>query len=433
MKSAVVRRSKRSKDQVTQEDKQEEKNDVSQQSEQELTESSSESEDDENAALITAETEAEVLRTVALLRAKDPRIYQKELQLYDDSKLEKAEEVWKSHVASKTGKKDPLTLRGIYQKNILLGNASEEITETPVDGFRQDNFEGCDEFSFKNELKDAFAREDQDDDLLVLKEKSTDTLEREDREYKEFLFQSLSADKVTSQTATDWFSLKDDMNEDDKFLINYVLNRGWIERTVSKKEAESVSLEDDEKELEKIDEFEFNHNFRYEAGTEATKILSFPRLVEDSVRSSTNSKRKRQREAKKQRQQEAIDTLADQFKREKNALKKELRMKELEEELDKEMEEEYYRKNFEDVIEGMPTRFKYVSVQKTSFGLSTEDILMADDELLSKHAPSKCYAPFITPQEHCENEEKYGAKKRVYKFRDLLKRSLENEAAEQNN
>lgn len=415
--------------------------------EQDLSESSgssSESEDDENAALVTAETEAEVLRTVALLRAKDPRIYQKEVEFYDDSKLEKAEKVWKSSLDSvKDGtkkKKDPLTLRGIYQKNILIGNATEEelVQETT---FKNSNNEDIfDEYSFKNEFKNAFSgsgrndketgSEDEEGDLLVLKEKSTDTLEREDREYKEFLFQSLSADTVTSQTANDWFSLKDDMNEDDKFLINYVLNRGWIEKTASnKKQSEPVSLEDDEQDLEKTDQFEFNHNFRFEAGTEAIKIPSFPRVIEDSVRTSTNSKRKRQREAKKLRQQEEKEALGDQFKKEKNTLKKELRMKQLEEELDKELEEEfeekYFQKSFEDVIEGMPTRYKYVNVQKTSFGLSTEDILMADDELLSKHAPSKCYAPFITPEEHNELEEKYGSKKRIYKFRDLLKRSLE--------
>ena len=163
-------------------------------------------------------------------------------------------------------------------------------------------------------------------------------------------------------------------------------------------------------------------------------------MIEDSVRTSTNSKRKKQREAKKQRQQEQKDSLADQFKKEKNVLKKELRMKQLEDELDKELagelkglEEEYFQKSFEDVIEGMPTRFKYAKVPKKSFGLSTEDILMADDELLSKHVPSKCYAPFITAQEQIELEEKYGSKKRIYKFRDFLKRSFGCEEQEEPN
>ena len=273
-KSSVVKKDKKSKKKELSVEGEQKNKDILQ-NEQDLDEASSssscssaESEDDENAVLVTAETEAEVLSTVALLRAKDPRIYQKEIQLYDDSKLDKAEKVWKSQVESKSTKKESLTLRGIYQKNILIGNATEEIigdSNNNDESEEQIKVEAYDEYSFKNEFKNAFAgqqegqqeeEEGEGDDLLVLKEKSNDILEREDREYKEFLFQSLSADKVTSQTANDWFSLKDDMNEDDKFLINYVLNRGWIERTASsKKEAEPVSLEDDEQDLEKTDQF----------------------------------------------------------------------------------------------------------------------------------------------------------------------------------
>ena len=336
---------------------------VEDQSDSPISDSESESEEDENAALVTAETEAEVLRTVALLRSRDPRIYQKEVDFYNDEHLENAEKKWISAHETKDAK-NSLTLKKMYQQQLIDGNA-EGFSE--IDSFNNAESESLNDFSAKDEFKRAFSGLDEEDDLLVLKDKNIETLHKEDLEYKEFLYQSLSSDKATSQTAHDWFSLKDNMDENEKFLINFVLNRGWIDDPQSKKSSatnERTEIEEDEQELDKMEAFEQQHNFRFEAGTEATVIPTYPREIKDSVR-STSERRKRQREAKKLRLQQEKDALAEELKREKNALKKSRKMKELDEELDREMEEQIYKKDFEDVIEGMPTRFKCFSVPKT--------------------------------------------------------------------
>ena len=50
--------------------------------------------------------------------------------------------------------------------------------------------------------------------------------------------------------------------------------------------------------------------------------------------------------------------------------------------------------DYEDIIAGMPTRFRYHTVEKDSYGLSTEEILKADDSLLGQFVPLKKIAPY---------------------------------------
>jgi protein KRI1 len=50
--------------------------------------------------------------------------------------------------------------------------------------------------------------------------------------------------------------------------------------------------------------------------------------------------------------------------------------------------------DYEDIIAGMPTRFRYHIVEKDAYGLSTEEILTADDKLLGQFVPLKKIAPY---------------------------------------
>ena len=91
---------------------------------------------------------------------------------------------------------------------------------------------------------------------------------------------------------------------------------------------------------------------------------------------------------------------------------------EMNKKLKSKMMDEMYKLDYEDIIGDMPTRFKYRTVEKNSFGLSTEEVLFAKDSTLKQFVSLKKMATY--------NEEEYqpGTKKRK-RFRQLLKADKE--------
>ena len=91
---------------------------------------------------------------------------------------------------------------------------------------------------------------------------------------------------------------------------------------------------------------------------------------------------------------------------------------EMNQKLKSKMMDELYKLDYEDIIGDMPTRFKYRTVEKNTFGLSAEEILFAKDSTLKQFVSLKKMATY--------NEEEYqpGTKKRK-RFRQLLKSDKE--------
>ena len=66
----------------------------------------------------------------------------------------------------------------------------------------------------------------------------------------------------------------------------------------------------------------------------------------------------------------------------------------MEKKLKSKMMDELYKLDYEDIIGDMPTRFKYRSVEPNSYGLSTTEILMANDTNLKQFVSLKKMAPY---------------------------------------
>ena len=92
----------------------------------------------------------------------------------------------------------------------------------------------------------------------------------------------------------------------------------------------------------------------------------------------------------------------------------------LEQKLKAKVEDELYKLDYEDIVAGMPTRFKYRQVEPNNYGLSTEEILFARDSTLKQFVSLKKMAPYA------EQEHFVGSRQRR-RFREMLKQDLQEE------
>jgi protein KRI1 len=91
---------------------------------------------------------------------------------------------------------------------------------------------------------------------------------------------------------------------------------------------------------------------------------------------------------------------------------------EMERKIKTKMEEELYKLDYEDIVAGMPTRFKYRSVPANNYGLSTMEILCARDTTLKQYVSLKKLAPYV-------DQEYVIRPRKRQKFRQQVKQELQ--------
>eukprot|EP00977_Amphora_coffeiformis_P018046 scaffold6120_cov162-Amphora_coffeaeformis.AAC.3 len=94
---------------------------------------------------------------------------------------------------------------------------------------------------------------------------------------------------------------------------------------------------------------------------------------------------------------------------------------ELEKKIKSKMEDDLYKLDYEDIVAGMPTRFKYRQVEPNDYGLTTEEILFARDTTLKQFVSLKKMAPYRD-----DGEYNAGGRRRR-RFREILKHEIEEE------
>ncbi|KAJ2635600.1 Ribosome biogenesis protein Kri1 [Coemansia sp. RSA 1286] len=311
-------------------------------------ESSEESdiEEDENGELITPELDAQIMKTLTALRSKDKSIYDSKVNFFSEDEIKRSNEKWKNkQEEARKRAEGGMSLRE-YQHKIMVehGGVVDEDKEIQKSVGMTHVQE---QEALKNEFKAALGGDidDEDDedaedngDLLVKKVKTKEELAKEDLEYRKFLLDNMGMDVENNNAFAKWVGKSDDtaadkadsgikMDADQAFLMDYILNRGWVDKKTGKLSSEQeakliVDNEEDQKIVELTDNFESKYNFRYEEEGGA-QIKSYPREIEGSVRRK-DDRRKLARERAKERKVEKKREKAEELKRLKNQKKKEI-------------------------------------------------------------------------------------------------------------
>merc|ERR1719383_421314 len=113
---------------------------------------------------------------------------------------------------------------------------------------------------------------DDDEDFFQVKDKSAAEREQEDDLFVDFVKKSGSAGTDGDSIMSRYWRADEDMDENEQFLRDYILNKSWLETTsIQKTGAETAKASDGEssesesaKHLEEADRFESAYNFRFE-------------------------------------------------------------------------------------------------------------------------------------------------------------------------
>jgi protein KRI1 len=284
------------------------------------SESESEGEpEDEVGELVTPALDAQIVKTIALIREKDPSVYDSSKQFFSQDEIDTAKKDW---VDKKRLEQKPLKLKDYHRKNLLeKGGTYLGEEDEPEMSFAQEQ-----ELA-KWELKRA-AEMDSDDDLFTVRKKTDVDLEAEEADYKEFLLGKMASEsKETAQAIRDWTNRKVDnlgegakLEDKEAFLWDFILSRGWMDKEEKRNQEDDLSA--DEEDVDAQEDFERRHNFRYEEEG-AAQIIGHARDVEGTLRRK-DDRRKEARERKKTREEENKIRKGEELKRLKNLKKKEI-------------------------------------------------------------------------------------------------------------
>ncbi|TIB13798.1 hypothetical protein E3P89_01653 [Wallemia ichthyophaga] len=332
---------------------------------------SDQSDEDEQGDQLTPDIDAALLKTLSLLKSKDPSIYS------DKKVFEEEQAALKDKAAQLTSKRTklsgkPVTLADFERQKLLKGDfgSDEEGDDDnnpvtlPTHAQEQRNL--------KKEVTSAFHsgnddNEDQDDFLKPKSVEDDDDFQSRNS-YKKFLLDNVGEDEIRKALGLDDVRISSTQQEidnasnpnptkeekklakkaaksekpdnqekslktpskayqkakDDQFLMDYILNQGWMPGSstsvpkdvpisnqkaaekghsfnLSGANADNELLEDDDDFEDYADDFEHRYNFRFEEPN-ADDIKTHSRQLESTVRRSDN-KRKEQRASKKERKE----------------------------------------------------------------------------------------------------------------------------------
>ncbi|XP_071952432.1 protein KRI1 homolog [Antedon mediterranea] len=292
--------------------------------------SSSESED-EDAEALTPQLERDFLKTLSYVKSHDPRIYKKDEIFYDYKESDGVQPT-----KTKTKKDKPMYLKDLERKLILEKNG--EMSDSDEDGENEEERPWSPSYveeqqmlkdSFKNALEDSGNEEEEA--ILQKKPKSDKQKEEEEADYVSWLKdQGEKTDApVQEMKALKQYWNDPKLDDGEKFLRDYILNKGYIDKGSEENvpnfhelAEDEVEFSEEERLLDEQEDFERKYNFRFEE-PDSDFIKRYPRTVADSVRRK-DKKRADKRQEIKTRKEEEKQRMKEDLKQLKNMKKKEI-------------------------------------------------------------------------------------------------------------
>uniref|UniRef100_A0A8C8SEF7 Protein KRI1 homolog n=1 Tax=Pelusios castaneus TaxID=367368 RepID=A0A8C8SEF7_9SAUR len=290
-------------------------------------------------------------RTLALLKTKDPRIYQKDATFYSqgDSSSDSGREA-----AAPERKEKPMYLKD-YERKVVLEKPQESLLgrcrlpQIPSAGGPIDGSWGFDPRclllilwcphlgSFRPFVADSDGEDSAGEGGSALLQKRTKSPEEKAREEESYVSWLKGQDLPSDKQLEDLAPLKEYWNDPrldpgERFLRDYILNKGYRDEEDEEDEEEEeeekerdpgatspqrLGLEDSSDEgelfLKKQEDFERKYNFRFEEPDAQT----YPRTITSSVRRK-DERRKEKREEIRERKRKEKARKQEELKQLKN-------------------------------------------------------------------------------------------------------------------
>ncbi|KAG2759617.1 hypothetical protein PC129_g7857 [Phytophthora cactorum] len=282
--------------------------------------------EDEDGEELTKELDADISKTLKLIRKKDPAIYDPSIAFFKKSETDSDSDEGEGKKSKKKKGSAPLYYKDLVRQQVIAGDVSGSEEEGGEDSksvqtYAEEQAQIKKDFlvSLKEKERDSSDEDKEEEDdldggLFKVRNKTGREQKQEEEDYAEF----------TSKYGT---KLKKDEMDPEKFLEHYLSSEGWKDKTAVVPHYDDIVKEDEEdaEELEKAEDFEHTYNFRFEEQGSSI-IQTHSRHIEDTMRREDDS-RKRKRAERKERKALERQKKEEELRRLKNLKQVEIEQK----------------------------------------------------------------------------------------------------------
>ncbi|KAI4467848.1 zinc finger zz type [Holotrichia oblita] len=273
--------------------------------------STSSSEDDDESVNITEEMEKNFFKTLASLKNKDPKIYDENVIFFSESV--------ETRPTQSKSKEQPMYIKDYERKRLLEKGGQIDSSDEEINQSTNSLTYVQEQEKLKTKLKNALETvedsvEEEWGGMFKSRKKTVTELKQEEEEYMRWL--KGQNEDIDDDIKKDLKPLKDYWNdpkleENEKFLRDFILNKRFLESenndyvpTYDEIVHDSDDgFSEDEKQIDKQEEFEHKYNYRFEEPDEEF-IKRYPRTIESSLRSKDDKRKLKRVEIKERKQKE---------------------------------------------------------------------------------------------------------------------------------